>query len=175
MADVRALPPYLNGPQPHWRRRPRGKTARGQAPLGRPAPRPDQSSTTTARCRIHSPSPRRIASATRRLRSATSNRPPQGQSRGLAAPPLPGLPPLGEHRSGGGTSRSTRTQRRAQSRRCRVQRMMVVTQLYWPTTRYRPRRLGACDRADAAAAFSDLVLFLLASTLPAAVAALLPV
>jgi hypothetical protein len=36
-------------------------------------------------------------------------------------------------------------------------------------------RLGACERALAAAAFSDFVLFLFESTLPAAVAALDPV
>ena len=58
--------------------------------------------------------------------------------------------------------------------RCRLQRMIVRTQLCGPTANYF-RRLGACESADAAAAFSAFVLFRLASTLPAAEAALVPV
>jgi hypothetical protein len=61
-----------------------------------------------------------------------------------------------------------------QSLRCRVQRMIVRAQLCGPTVPYF-RRLGACESADAAAAFSDFVLFGLASTLPAAEAAFEPV
>jgi hypothetical protein len=52
--------------------------------------------------------------------------------------------------------------------------MIVRTQLCGPTANYF-RRLGACESADAAAAFSAFVLFRLASTLPAAEAALVPV
>jgi hypothetical protein len=59
------------------------------------------------------------------------------------------------------------------SRLWRAQRMIVVTQLCGPTAGY--LRFGACERALAAAAFSELVLFLFESTLPAADAALDPV
>jgi hypothetical protein len=50
----------------------------------------------------------------------------------------------------------------------------VRTQLCGPTAGYF-RRFGACESADAAAAFSDFVLRGFASTLPAADAALRPV
>lgn len=89
---------------------------------------------TTARRRIHSPRPRRSASPARRVRSAVSKLPPQGQSsEGELPPPPPTVPPPGEQRSGSGTSRLTRTQMVAQSRWCRAQRMTVVTQLCGPT------------------------------------------
>jgi hypothetical protein len=101
-----------------------------------------------------------------------SNPPLHGQSNGPAVP-APTWPPPGEQRSGSSTSRSTRTQIVGQSLRCRAQRMIVVTQLCGPTTGY--FRFGVCESADAAADFSALVLFGLASTLPAALAALVPV
>lgn len=101
-----------------------------------------------------------------------SKRPPHGQS-GLADPPPPTLPPPGEQRSSPGTTRSTRTQIGGQSRPCRVHRMTAVAQLCGPTTGY--FRFGVCERAEAAADLSAFVLFGLASTLPAAWAALVPV
>lgn len=130
---------------------------------------------TTAPRLIHSPTPSRRASPTRRLSSETSNRPPQGQSRGSAGPASPlKLPPPGEQRSRSGTSRSTRTQIGVHSWRCRLQRMMVVIQLCGPISR--PYlRFGVRTSALAAALFSAFVLFGFESTLDAADAAFDPV